>query len=379
MIYLDHAASTFLDTEIFDAYKKAMFDYYANPSSPHALGHRSSRILEELDKKTLKLLGLNSGFEVLHVSGATEANNLAIIGYALRNKRRGDELWYLPSEHPSTVNAIRHLEEKEGFKTVCGKLNKDGIIDLEELRNSLNQNTLLVSVSLVNSEVGFINNIKELVKIVRQNSKALIHVDLVQGFGHVDLFDLYSVDFLTLSLHKLNGPKTHGLLIKQKKTLLEPLFFGGGQQGNMRSGTEDLASAVAMYKAMQIAIEKQKENKDNAALLQQYLFELFESNRNVEVNSNQLCSPYIFNFSLLHHKGSVIIEALSNKEIYVSSTSACSSRTNSSSKTLDLLGKSRQISENSVRLSFSYDTSIKEIDMFYKVFSQILKEVKANG
>ena len=379
MIYLDHAAATPINKEILKAYNSALISYFANPSSAHGLGHASLRTLENLDVRTLKLLKLNSNFEIIHVSGATEANNLAIIGYATRNPHKGSEIWCLPSEHPSTLNAMMHLRDKHSLKLISGELNKNGQIDLERLSEQLNEDTLLVSVSLVNSEVGYLNDIDAIVNLVRQKSHARIHVDLVQGYGHVSLFDLNRVDFITLTLHKLGGPKTHGLLIKRKELLLDSLVYGGGQQKNVRSGTEDLPGAIAMYKALQLAQQGLKENKEKIEEINWALHNNFKKSELIRINSTRDGSPYIFNMSLLKHKGSVVIEALSNQEIYVSSTSACSSRTNKGSKTLELVGESRQISENSIRLSFSYETTIEEISAFTEAFNRVLGRIKQNG
>ena len=379
MIYLDHAAATPINETVFSAYKNALFTYFANPSSSHALGRELTRNFAIVDNKILKLLKLGSEFEIIHVSGATEANNLAILGYCLRNSKKGREVWCLPSEHPSTLSAMEDLDAVHHIKLNLGFLNSDGSVDLIKFKEQINVNTLLVSISLVNSEVGFINDIKEIVNLVRAQSNAKIHVDLVQGFGHVELFDLNSVDFLTLSLHKLGGPKCHGILIKRKNLMLQPLSFGGGQQNNLRSGTQDLPGAIAMYKALTIAEEKLLENHENIQIISDYLFKELSNNPDVIVNSLKKDSPYIFNFSLKQHKASVIIEALSNRQIYVSSTSACSSRTNSVSKTLVLLGRPIEQAENCIRLSFSFETTLDEIKEFNREFMDILKETKKNG
>lgn len=378
MIYFDHAATTFIDDEVFKTYEKISREVFANPSSPHALGLKANRLFDATNKRILELLNITKTHQVIHTSGATEANNLAIIGYALKNKNRGNHLICLATEHPSVLEAYRYLEKDHGFQVTYLPLLEDGTPNLEIFKKELSLKTILVSIGFVNSEVGFINPIEKILDLIKDYPFVRLHVDMVQGFGHLPFNFASAVDFMSFSQHKLGGIKGHGILIKKTKAQIAPILFGGGQQDNLRSGTIALPLAVSMSKVMSLAIEKEKAFSQHVGVLREKLVELLEKDARLQLNSLATCSPYVVNFSLLHHKASVVIEALSNHQIYVSSSSACASKANTPSPTLSHLGYNKQLKENSIRVSFSYSNTIEEVELFYKTLDQILKEVKTN-
>jgi len=377
MIYFDNAAATPIDSELLRVYNHALTDLYANPSSPHALGRKSMRLFESINEKTLKLLNLSSKkYEVIHTSGASEANNLAIVGYAIRNKKKGNHLIYLETDHPSVTEAHEYLKKAHDFDVSVLHLLPNGNVNVNELVSLLRDDTLLISIGLVNSETGFITNLKLVKDTIRQLSKALLHVDLVQAYGHLNLPSLDDIDFMTLSLHKLNGPKCHGLLIKTKKALLSPILHGGGQQENYRSGTIDLPGAITMFKALEIAKQKEIDTRMDVWKLNLTLKTFLTNYPDLFLlNSLDTSSLYIVNFSLKKHKASVVIEALSEKEIYVSSTSACASSANKPSTTLTALSLNERLATNAIRVSFGYQNTFEEVMVFSKVLLHILKEI----
>lgn len=376
MIYLDHAATTRIDPELWQKYQKANYDLFANPASSHGLGLKNEIFLKEANVRILEALHLNPpDYRVIHLSGATSANNLAIVGYALRNQNKGKHLICLCSEHPSVLESYHYLEKEHGFAVTYLPLDKNGQADLAKFQSALTERTILVSIGLVNSEVGFVNDLAQVQALMKDHS-AVLHVDLVQGLGAVPLPDLRGVGLMCISLHKLGGVKNHGLLIKQANLMLKPLSYGGNQQ-DVHSGTVDLPGAIMLASAIKKAQENECINRPNIRDLNNYLSEQLAKIPGIVLNSNSYCSPYIVNFSLLKHQASVVVEELSRKEIYVTSGSACASRTDAPSPTLLCLNKPIFLARNSIRVSMAKSTTKAELDAFLTALTQILKEVRA--
>ena len=374
-IYLDHAAATPIKNEVLETYNKAFKEFFSNPSSPHALGIESAKYLAQINSLILKELGLNDTYEVIHTSGATEANNLAILGYFKHNRLQDPRFIYLETDHPSVTKPMQHLKDSCKCRVFGLGLDTDGQPNTAELELILDDGPTLLSIGSVNSETGFINNLDSILALTKKYSKTVLHCDLVQGFGHVELPGLLDFDLLTLSSHKLGGPKGHGLLIKRKKILVEPIIYGGGQQNNIRSGTEDLAGAIAMLKVIRLS----KAIPENVGDFNQVLCSELNKRSDIVINSRRDGSPYIFNFSLLKHKASVVVEGLSLRDVFVSSTSACSSKTNGYSKAVyDVYGDKNR-AENTIRLSFSNLTTVDDIKGFLNALYDVLSEVKKNG
>ncbi|MBQ6730543.1 MAG: cysteine desulfurase [Bacilli bacterium] len=374
IIYLDNAATSKVDQEVLDSFNQISLKYYANPSSIHHLGQEANRLLEKSREQILKLLSL-SHHDVIFTSGATEANNLALKGYAYANRNRGNHLITTATEHPSVLNTLKKLEE-EGFNLTILPVNEKGQIEVNSISSAIRDDTILISVMAVNNETGAINPIKEIGEIIKKYPKIAFHVDMVQTIGKVDV-PLENVDMLSIAGHKIHGLLGSGVLIKEKKIILKPLLNGGGQENNLRSGTNTLALSASFAKALRIAIEHQKENYKHVKSLADYLLNYLKDNPDKYViNSSCKDNPYIVNFSLKKHKASVVVEALSNRNIMVSSLSACHSKGEDYSYVVYAMNKDMCLAHNTIRVSFSYENTLEEVETLTKELTSIIKEIK---
>ena len=374
MIYLDNASTTVIEKEVLDSYQALLLAYYANPSSSHKLGVQTSNLQTKAREQILKLLKLND-YEVIFTSGATEANNLMLRGFAFAYQNRGKHIITSKVEHPSILNTCKQLEELYGFNVTYLNVNKDGVIDLEELKSSIQKDTILVSLMLVNNETGAINPIKEVKEILKAHPQVCLHSDAVQGFSKVP-FDFNNVDAFTLSAHKIHGLKGSGALIKKKSIRLVSQLTGGNQEDGYRSGTSNFPINVALAKTVRLALEKQNDSYNHVKKLHSYLYEELSKREDILVNSTKDGSPYIFNLSLKDKKGPVIAQALNNQDIYVSTVSACSNKSEPMSKVILAMFNDETRAKSSLRISFSKDTTLKEVEIFKDALINILCSVK---
>ena len=374
MIYLDNASTTIIEKEVLDSYQALLSAYYANPSSSHKLGVQTNALQNKAREMILKLLNLN-GYEVIFTSGATESNNLLLRGLAFAYQNRGKHIITSSVEHPSILNTCKQLEELHGFKVTYLGVNEDGTIDLEELKSSIQKDTILVSLMLVNNETGAINPLREVKSILKDYPQVVLHSDAVQGFSKIK-FDFNNVDAFTLSSHKIHGLKGSGALIKRKSIRLVSQLTGGNQEDGYRSGTSNFPVNVTLAKTIRLALEKQDENYKKVKVLHNYLFDELENNDQILINSTRNGSPYIFNLSLKDKKGPVIAQALNNEDIYVSTVSACSNKTEPKSKVIYAMFNDDNRAKSSLRISFSKDTTLKEVEIFKNALIKILSSVK---
>ena len=258
IVYFDNAATTRINPEVLKTYNEVCQTYFANTSSIHALGTRSFALLEKARKQISDVLSLNE-HEVIFTSGATEANNLAIKGVALTFSNRGKHMIVSEVEHPSVLEAVKQLEKHFGFEITYLPINKEGKVDIEDIKSAIRKDTILVSIMAVNNEIGSINDIEEIGRLLKNYPKIFFHVDATQAIGKIDI-SYKDVDFISYSGHKIHANKNSGALIKRKNIILEPIASGGGQEKDQRSGTVDLASAVSLAKATRLAKEEEKVN-----------------------------------------------------------------------------------------------------------------------
>lgn len=372
MIYLDNAATTRLNKEVLKTFNDLNDKFFANSASTHKLGQEVYR-LEEMARTQIANLFKCDSSEVIFTSGATESNNLAIKGTAFSYKNRGKHIITSKVEHPSVLNAFKSLEEDFGFNVTYLDVDSEGKVSVEQLKKALREDTILVSLMAVNNEIGTINPIEEIGMLLKNYPKIFFHCDATQSIGKIDI-SYKDVDMLSLSSHKIHGFKGSGLLIKKKNIDLLPLLSGGGQEFNYRSGTNNYFYEVTLAKTLRIAFEKQKQNY-------QYVKELNEHFRNISkdlgirINSPVDGSPYVINFSL-DKKASVVSEALSLKDIYVSTKSACSSKKSPTSYVLLAIGKDKMDAMNAIRISFSEENTKEELDIFVKELKVILDAIK---
>lgn len=374
VIYLDNAATTKVDPEVLNSYNQITLKYFANPSSIHSLGQESSRLLDKSREQILNVLKLTH-HDVIFTSGATEANNLAIKGYCFANRSRGKHIITSSTEHPSVLNTVLEMQDF-GFEVTVLPVNKEGQIEVNSLKAAIREDTILVSLMMVNNEVGAINPIKEVGEYLKKFPKIAFHVDMVQAIGKLPL-DFNNIDMFTIAGHKIHGLLGSGLLIKEKKIILKAINQGGGQENNLRSGTNTLALSASLAKALRLAVEGEANNFKKVKVLSERLLGYLKANKDKYlINSYNEDNPYIVNFSLLHHKASVVVEALSNRGIMVSSLSACHAKNEDYSKVVYAMYQDLNLAHNTIRISFDKDNTIEEVEALIKNLEEILKEIK---
>ena len=374
VIYLDNAATTKVDPEVLNSYNQITLKYFANPSSIHSLGQESSRLLDKSREQILNVLKLTH-HDVIFTSGATEANNLAIKGYCFANRSRGKHIITSSTEHPSVLNTVLEMQDF-GFEVTVLPVNKEGQIEVNSLKESIREDTILVSLMMVNNEVGAINPIKEVGEYLKKFPKIAFHVDMVQAIGKLPI-DFNNIDMFTIAGHKIHGLLGSGLLIKEKKIILKAINQGGGQENNLRSGTNTLALSASLAKALRLAVEGGANNFKKVKVLNERLLGYLKDNKDKYlINSYNEDNPYIVNFSLLHHKASVVVEALSNRGIMVSSLSACHAKNEDYSKVVYAMYQDLNLAHNTIRISFDKDNTLEEVEALIKNLEEILKEIK---
>jgi cysteine desulfurase len=376
MIYFDNSATTKPYDEVLDAFMKISRNFFANPSSLHQLGGHADSLIGQARKQIAQLLKVNTA-EVFFTSGGTEGNNLAIKGTALQYRNRGKHIITTRTEHPSIYEACRQLEAM-GYSITYLPVNKDGQIRLEDLEAAITNETILVTLMHVNNEVGTIQPVQEIGKILKKYPKVLFHVDHVQGLGKVPL-DLHKInaDFCTISAHKFHGLKGNGILYIREGVRISPLLSGGNQEGRMRSGTENTGGIVTMAKALRLVEDRRALEAGSLAAIRDELLNRLRQLPDIQVHTNPAVSaPHIVNFSVIGLKGEVMVHALEEEGIYVSTTSACSSKQKSLSRTLLGMGVPKHIAEGAVRISLSYENTLQEAEQFIRVLKNILEKYR---
>lgn len=371
MIYFDNAATTRPSLAVLKCFEKENEQCFANPSSRHAYGREAYRKLENARLSILKSLSLSNDYRVLFTSGASESNNLAIKGIAKEYLRRGKRIITTQVEHPSVLEAFRSLE-KEGFEVIYLPTKEDGTVDPETLKESMNKETILVSIMATNNETGSNNDILALSKIVHSFPKAFFHVDVTQAIGKRDL-PYSSIDLFSFSGHKIHGLKGTGALILKKNITLLRQIDGGDQEYFFRAGTDNLPGDEALAVALEEATKNLQDNIAHAKEISSFLREGLEKNDEILMNSPLDGSPFILNFSLKRKKASVVTEALSHEGIWVSSVSACNSKGEPVSYVLEAMGFSKERAMNSIRLSFSRENTLEEAKTFLNTLQNILE------
>lgn len=368
IIYLDNAATTIPNKEVVALYNDVETNHFGNSGSIHKLGVDSLNYLNKARDLILSTFAIRN-YKVIFTSCSTEANNLAIKGYARKYSNRGKHLITSNVEHPSVLECFKSLE-KEGFEVTYLKVNKNGVINPTDLENAIREDTILVSIMGTNNELGSINNVKELSKIVHKFPKIVFHVDTTQDIGKTKL-DFNDIDMFVVSSHKIHGLKGSGALICKNSISFDPILSGGGQEEGIRSGTVSVGLACSLAKAIKLSypIVDMSKKRD-------YLVKELSKINGIEFNSSLEGSPFIVNFSLLEKKASVVVEALSNKGIFVSSVSACNSKGEAMSYVVKALGKADRIAHNTIRVSMSKDTTMEVLETFVNELKNILETIR---
>ncbi len=372
MIYLDYSATTPVNDEVLDSFNKACKKYIGNPNSLHKLGFESNKIIQSATDQIANILRVNTN-EIIYTSGASESNNLAIKGIALKYQNRGKHIITTNLEHSSIYGPLSYLQNI-GFEIDFVNLDENGMVDLEHLKSLLREDTILVTIASVNSEIGLRQPIEEIGKLLKNYEKCFFHVDMTQSIGKTNI-DLSNIDLVSFSSHKFYGMKGFGVLIKKNNIQLEPLIHGGKSTTIYRSGTPALPLIVSSSKALRLAYENIEDKYSYVSKINNYLIEKLNNIDGIVVNSNEYCIPHILNFSCLNIKPETMLHALEEHDIYISTQSACSSNT-SKSRAVYALTRNEEISSHSLRVSLSHLTTKEEIDEFIVCLKMCLNELK---
>ena len=366
MIYFDNAATTKVREEVLDTFIKVSKDYIGNPNSIHKLGFESKKLINASVKQVANILNVKEN-EIIFTSCSSESNNLAIKGILDAYQRRKKIILTTILEHPSITNTLNNINDIEIINL---KLDNNYHIDIEDLKEKLKLDPILVTIHHVNSELGIIQDIEKIGKTIKENSKAIFHVDGTQSLTKIKV-NLEYVDLFSASAHKFNGLKGIALLVKKEKINLMPLINGGTSQTVYRAGTPSPALIASFAKALRLAIESQEEALRKVKEINKYLKEEFIKIDNIIINSKEDSSPFILNFSIKNIKPETMIHKLEAKEIYLSTKTACSSKEDYS-KSLYQLTNNKDISKTSLRLSLSKDNTLEEARKFIKILKENL-------
>ena len=370
MIYFDNSATTMVDDRVLDTFNKVCKNYPGNSNSIHSLGIKSKELEEYATSKIACMLGVKSS-EVIYTSGATESNNMVLKGVASRYKTRGNHIITSYLEHSSVLETCKYLEEN-GFVVDYVNVKEDGLIDLEHLKSLINDKTILVSIAMVDSEIGIRQNIEEISNIVREYHKCYFHVDATQAIGKVKV-DFNYVDFLSMSGHKIFGMKGIGLLLKKDNIVIDNLIHGGKSSTDYRSGTPALPLICSLMKAMEIVIPNIDDSYNYVSKLNKSIIEHLSKYDGVHINSTNNSVPYVINFSVNGIKPETFIHAMEEYDIYISTRSACS--TSDISKAVYSIYHDNTRASHSIRVSLSYKNTMEEVERFKEVFDIVYNKL----
>ena len=368
--YLDNSATTRCSKDAADMVMQLLTQDYGNPSSMHNKGVIAENYMNDARKKIAKTLKVQEK-EICFTSGGTESNNLAIIGTAEANKRSGMHVITTAIEHPSVSNTMVRLEE-HGYEVTYLPVDAYGVISLEDLKAAIRPDTILVSLMHVNNEIGSVQPIAEIAKLIKEKNKDIyFHVDCIQSFGKIPVIPkTMGADLISVSGHKIHGPKGSGFLYVKKGLLIRPIIYGGGQQKGMRSGTENVPGIAGLGKAIELTFTNFDEKMTKVSALKQHLVE--ELTKLPEVFSNSHEAPHIASISFVGVRAEVMLHTLENEGIFVSSGSACSSNKKRESAVLTSIGLDEPKIESTLRFSFGEDNTMEEVDEVVAVINRIL-------
>ena len=373
-VYLDNSATTRTFPEVAELMTKIMCEDYGNPSSLHMKGVEAEKYLRYAKETLARILKVEER-ELLFTSGGTESDNMALIGCALANCRRGNHLITTQIEHPAILQTMRYLET-QGYRVTYLPVDPCGRIRLEDLRKAMTPETILVSIMHTNNEIGALQPIEEAGALIKQmNPDTLFHVDAVQGFGKSRIYPKkMHIDLLSVSGHKIYAPKGCGALYIKKGTRFRPVTFGGGQEKNVRPGTEGIANACAMGLSASLLMQEREENHKRITQIRDALLEGLTNLPDICINSPADATPYILNFSALGVRSEIMLHFLEEKGIYVSSGSACAK--GGASHVLASMGMDHQRADSAIRLSFGRYNTLEEVPVFLQALQEGLNRFR---
>ena len=366
MVYLDYSATTPVSYEVLDTISKVTKEFIGNANSIHSLGQKSYQLLESATKQIADIFGVNSN-EIVYTSGATEANNMAIIGVAMAHHKKGKHIIVSKLEHPS-VYAICDYLKSIGFSIDYVNNDSEGLIDFEDLKNLIREDTILVSICAVNSELGIRQPLKMIRQIIKkENIATIFHSDITQAIGKVGI-NFHDVDLASMSAHKIFGPKGIGLLYKSSMVKIVPLIYGSGKTNNLKPGTPPLPLIAALSKAIRLASETLEKRERFVSLLNEKIVTFFEKYPNIKINKTKYSIPQILNISVMNVMPETLIHALDKHEIYLSTNTACASGEVSTS--IMAVYNDAKRAKHTIRISLSYVTTTEEVNKFLSVFKE---------
>ena len=370
MIYFDNSATTAPDDSVLESFVEVNKRFYANPASLHLAGKQADTLLERSRAQILSILGIPDG-EVIFTSGGTEANNLAVIGFARAFQSRGNHIITTKIEHPSVLDAMQYLETT-GFEVDYLSVNEQGMIAVEELQQKLRKETILVSIMHVNNEIGTIQPIAECARAIREQSRAIFHVDAVQSFGKIPVsLAGDGPDAITISAHKINGLKGSGILAMRKGMPPEAINFGGGQEKGLRSGTVSVADAVALAKAMRISAAE--EDRTDFRQWKNRLVDFIEQYDDVLILGTEKSAPHIVSIAFYKIKGEVAVNFFQENGITVSTSSACSSKSGHVGHVIEAIRVPERFKNGVIRISFGKNNVEQHVAEFEQVFARFME------
>ena len=376
MIYFDNSATTKVYPEVLTTYTKVSEAIWGNPSSLHKMGENAYNLLEQSRAQIAELLGCQKE-EIFFTSGGTEGDNWAIKGTALEKGIYGKHLITTQVEHPAVLNSMKQLE-KLGFEVTYLPVDENGRVSVLDLKQALRKDTILVSVMAVNNEVGTIQPLKEIARVLADHPKVHFHVDAVQavGKGLTDLIMDERVDLVTFSGHKFHAPRGVGFLYKKAGRKLAPLLSGGGQEKNLRSSTENLPAIAAMAKALRLLLENKTKNVAHEQAIRQKIFEHLQAFDKVTLFSqlDDKFAPHILCFAIAGVRGETIVHAFEDQGVFISTTSACSSKKGQVSSTLHAMQVDDKIATSAVRVSLDENNTMAQADKFNQIFDDIYQK-----
>lgn len=373
-VYLDNSATTRCFDEVAALMTQIMCEDYGNPSSLHRKGVQAEKYIRYAKDVIARNLKVNEK-EIYFTSGGTESDNLALRGCAYANCRSGRHLITTQIEHPAVLQTMRHLEE-EGFRVTYLPVDEKGCIRLEDLQRAITGETILVSIMHTNNEVGSLQPVAEAGALIkRMNPHILFHVDAVQGYGKFRIYPKkMKIDLLSVSGHKIHGPKGSGFLYVDEKVKIKPILFGGGQQGGVRSGTENVPAIAGLGKAVELVYSNLDQDMAQMYRLKKAFVEGARKIPDVVLNGHpdETGAPHVVSVSVKGVRSEVLLHALEDKEIYVSAGSACSARKPQPSATLRAMGIDQELLGSTIRFSFSVFTTIEEINYTLQTMYDII-------
>ena len=377
MIYFDNSATTLPYPKAIKTYEEVATKIFGNPSSLHQLGSQSSRILQASRQQIAELLGKRTD-EVFFTSGGTEGDNWVIKGLAFEKQRYGKHIIVSDIEHPAVKESAKWLQT-QGFEVDFAPVDKKGVVKVDVLAKLLRPDTILVSIMAVNNEIGSVQPIKAISKLLADKASISFHVDAVQAIGKIATDDYLTdrVDFATFSGHKFHSVRGVGFIYKKAGKKISPLLNGGGQEAGFRSTTENVAGIAAMAKALRIVLDKAKIGQKQLLAMKRILFDSLSHYDDVILFSEmEYFAPNILTFGIKGVRGEVLVHAFEEHDIYISTTSACSSKAGKPAGTLISMGISSKLAQTAVRLSLDEDNDMSQVEQFLTIFKQIYEKTK---